>query len=191
MADIQHTLWVLPHKLRDNASKTMTMVIARLNALFLANCLGPVNGGADQVVTAVARLAAGPTVPAANFDAVVFIIQERLHSFGPAVGGSAATENNVAGRTFLGARGGDLAEVYWGQCVSNGEAAAAIFHEAAHLKSGQGNDMHTATVGAPHGGKGLRLLRASSFSDVPSEDDLDFYRAAIARRIIPLRTSVP
>lgn len=42
MADIQHTLWVLPHKLRDNASKTMTMVIGRLNALFLANCLGPV-----------------------------------------------------------------------------------------------------------------------------------------------------
>jgi len=42
----------------------------------------------------------------------------------------------------------------------NTEAAAAIFHEAAHLKSGLGNAMRTARVGAPHGGPGLRVLGA-------------------------------
>lgn len=182
MADISHTLWVVPHRLRDNGAKNMASVISRLNDLFLANCVGPVPGGVDRVVSAVARLGTAP-VAAARFDAVVFVVQERTLSLGQSLGGSPTTEANVNGKTFLGAAGGDLAEAYWGQCVNNEEAATTIFHEAAHLKSGKGNDMHTAKVGAPHGGPGLRVLRASSFSQVPSQDDLDFYTAAIARPI--------
>ena len=190
---IAHTLWVFDAitGLRDLRNKSLPDVLNILNFDFLPNCVGPVPGKTDTISSAVATRATGTTIAPGRFDAVVFLVKDATQSFGPKVGGTGPGGADVLGQTFLGAAGGDVAEVYWDRCFSSREMAASIFHEAAHLKSGLGQSMHNQTVGAPHGGPGLRVLRANgaSFSS-PSYDDLDFYAAAIARPIL-LRRTIP
>jgi hypothetical protein len=191
--NIDHTLWVFDTivGLRDFRNKSLPEVLNMLNLEYLSNCVGVVPGGTDTIVSAVATRVNGALIAPGRFDAVVFLVKDATHSFGPKIGGSGPNSPDVLGRTFLGASGGGLAEVYWDTCFSSKEMAAAIFHEAAHLKSGKGQEMHDQTVGRPHGGPGLRVLRANGASFAsPSGDDLDFYSVAITKTIA-LRTRIP
>ena len=192
--NIDHTLWVFDTivGLRDHRNKSLPDALKLLNGAYLSYCQGAVPGGsAHTIVSAIGKQVTGSQVSPSAFDAVVFLVKDPTQSFGPKIGGTAANQADVLGRTFLGAAGGGLAEVYWDLCRGNNELAAAIFHEAAHLKSGLGQQMHTATVGAPHGGPGLRVLRANGASFfAPSGDDCDFYSIAIPNRIA-LRTKPP
>lgn len=191
---IQHTLWVFDAGARDFRSKTIPEAIGLLNALFLPNCVGDV-GVNFTINSAVATPVAGGPIAPGRFDAVVFLVRDVSHSLSAKIGAklSANAQNNnmVLGSTFIGHPAGGLAEVFWDRCFNNNEAAGAIFHEAAHLKSGLADKMHTATVGAPHGGSGLKVLSAIGGKHaIPSYDDLEFYSNAITNQIT-VRTQIP
>jgi hypothetical protein len=189
---INHTIWLVDTGLRDFRHKSIPETLGRINGIFLSNCIG--NVATDTIVSATARLAATVPITTARFDAVVFLVRNVAQSLAPRIGRSptrALNDPSVLGTTFLGSPGGGLAEVYWERCFSDSEAASAIFHEAAHLKSGLGEAMHIQKVGARHGGWGLRVLteKGGAFP-FPSEDDLDFYSSAITKPIL-LRSAVP
>jgi hypothetical protein len=190
---IQHTLWVFDTGLRDFRSKTIPDALSMLNGRFLSNCVGNV-GTSFRIDSAAATTATGSTISPGRFDAVVFLVRDVDQSVGARIGGDLTQARNnrmILGNTFLGHPAGRLSEVYWDRCFNNNEAATAIFHEAAHAKSGLGGAMHTARVGAPHGGPGLRVLAEYGGGQVyPSEDDLDFYSDAITKPIV-VRTQVP
>ncbi|MGP0020921.1 MAG: hypothetical protein ACLPHP_20300 [Candidatus Sulfotelmatobacter sp.] len=191
---IQHTLWVFPVGLRAFRFATIPEAMTLLNGLFLSACNGS-NVGNFTISSAVGTVATGSSISPAAFDAVVFLVRDPSQSLMPRVGATVpATVVNdpmVLGFTSIGQSGGPLAEVYWDRCFSNNEAAGAIFHEAAHAKSGLGNSMHTQTVGAPHGGPGLRVLSARGGKfPAPSGDDIDFYSNNIPKQIT-VRTQVP
>jgi hypothetical protein len=191
---IQHTLWVIDAGARDFRYKTIPDAVRILNTVFFPNCLGDV-GTNFTIDAAIAQQATGTITPGA-FDAVVFLVRDVTQSLpvtklSQTLTPTTVTNSKVLGNTWLGLAGGDLAEVFWDRVYSNQEAANSIFHEAAHLKSGQGDAMHTATVGAPHGGPGLKVLAAQGGGVInPSGDDFDFYMKAITSRIT-LRTKIP
>jgi len=191
---IQHTLWVFDAGVRDFRFKSIPGAIGMLNALYLSNCIGD-TGANFTVQSAVAMLAPGRMIAPQRFDAVVFLVRDPSQSLIAKTGGDIMEPSNnpkAAGFTVAGNSAvAGLAEVYWDRCFNNSEVAASIFHEAAHLKSGLGRSMHTQTVGAPHGGPGLRVLSdQGSSKGFPSEDDLDFYADAITKPIT-VRSLVP
>lgn len=190
---IDHTLWVINASARYMGQKSLDTVMSRLNSLFLANCVGDVNAN-FAIGSATGTLAPPPITPA-QFDAVVFLVGDVSRSLGPKIGQQvrATTVRNplVLGTTFLSVPGGGLAEVYWDRCFNNEEAAGAIFHEAAHLKSGLDDPMHTWKSPVPHGGAGLKVLSATGGKfPVPSWDDFEFYSSAITKQIT-VRTTIP
>jgi hypothetical protein len=186
---INHTLWVVNVSARPFHA-SITGAIAELNEQFLSNCLGDVEGGQFTCGSAIA-VERSPITPT-PYDAVVFLVNNVNVSVTAKLGANMqAIPGNALGDTLLGAPGGGCAEVFWDRCFGDAEAARAIFHEAAHLKSGMANAMHVAVVGAPHGGPGLRVLSAPGGSfKFPSYDDLEFYQRAIPRRI-QNRTQAP
>lgn len=189
---IQPTLWVFPVGRRAFRYATIPEAISLLNGIFLSDCNGNVG---NFKVTAVGTVATGSTISPGPFDAVVFLVRDAPQSLMPRVGAAApitvVSNRMVLGFTSLSLSVGPLSEVYWDGCNSNNEAAAAIFHEAAHAKSGLDNAMHTATVGVPHGGPGLRALSAlGGKSPLPSKDDLDFYSNVVPKQIT-VRNHVP
>lgn len=192
---VQHTLWVIDAGARDFRYKTIPDAVRILNTVFFPNCLGDV-GTNFKIDAAIAQVATGTTITPGAFDAVVFLVRDVTQSLpvtklNQTLKPSTVTNSKVLGNTWLGLSGGGLAEVFWDRLFSNQEAANSIFHEAAHLKSGLDDAMHTATVGAPHGGPGLRVLAAQGGGVIsPSGDDFDFYMKAITNRIA-LRTKIP
>ena len=173
--------------------KSLDAVMSRLNSLFLANCVGGVN--ANFVIGAATGTLATPPITPAQFDAVVFLVGDVGRSLAPKIGRQVkpTTVSNplVLGTTYLGQPGGGLAEVYWDRCYNNEEAAGAIFHEAAHLKSGLDDPMHTWKSPVPHGGPGLKVLSATGGKyPTPSWDDFEFYSSAITSQIT-VRTTIP
>ncbi len=195
--NITHTIWIFQVGLRGSRYVSMDDVLAQLNTLYLPNCLDPVTIGADTftITAANAQLAQGNTITPGPFDAVIFLVRDvqqtlvtRLNSTLPA---DIVNNRMKLGHTTLGFSTGGLAEVFWERCQNSREAAASIFHEAAHLKSNMDNSMHTVKVGGPHGGPGLRVLSAlGSAATWPSWDDFEFYNNQIPKRVT-LRTQVP
>lgn len=161
----------------DTQFQTRDQVIQIINGIYLANC----NAGIDY---AYAKWVKPDLIISPNkFDAVVFMVNDVRDSLLKKIGGSAQINPKALGTTLLGATGGGLAEVYWNRCLNNYETAGAIFHEAAHLKSGQIDSMHQAS--------GVRVLKENGGQyEYPSWNDLEFYEAAI-KRPITLRTNVP
>jgi hypothetical protein len=192
--DVQHTLWIFDaiKGIRDRRFKDIATVLQRLNAAFLANCVGPIPGSrADSITSAVAQLVPTSVISPRAFDAVVFLVRDQTQSLAAKVGGTPPSSATTLGFTVTNIAGGGVAEVYWDLCQNNDELASSIFHEAAHLKSNLGDAMHLQKVGAPHGGPGLRVLSAkgASFAS-PSQDDLDFYASVIKKPVV-LRTRPP
>jgi hypothetical protein len=190
---IQHTLWVINASARAMIFKSLDVVISRLNNLFLANCVGDVN--ANFAIGAATGALATPPITPAPYDAVVFLVGDVGRSLGPKIGQQVkpTTVSNplVLGSTFMAGSVAGLAEVYWDRCINNEEAAGAIFHEAAHLKSGLADAMHTWKSAVPHGGPGLKVLSATGGKfPTPSWDDFEFYSNAITKQIT-VRTNIP
>lgn len=190
---IQHTLWVFPVGLRAFRFATIPEAMNLLNGLFLSECKG--NVGNFTISSSVGTVASGSTITPAPFDATVFLVRDPSQSLMPrvraTVPANVVNDQMVLGFTSVGQSGGPLAEVYWDRCFNNNEAAGAIFHEAAHAKSGLGDSMHTQTVGAPHGGPGLRVLSARGGKfPAPSGDDIDFYSNNIPKQI-NVRIQIP
>lgn len=185
---IQHTLWMFDMAGRDDAYKTRDQVKKIIDAIYLANC----NDGIDNAFSK--WIAYGETIAPNRFDAVVFVIDDTRHSLVRKIGGDVSDADQsptVLGTTALGATGGGLAEVYWDRCVNHYEVAGAIFHEAAHLKSDMGKEMHDWKSPAQSGGMALRILSAKGGTyQYPSWGDLTFYEAAV-KRAITLRTKAP
>ena len=157
------------------------------------DCLGVVPGGTDRITSAAAKLAASASIAPGRFDAVVFLVKDVSSSLRAVIPGVPLTPLGpaVTGNTVLRVSGGGLAKVYWNRCFNDKEVAWAIFHEAAHLKSGLAGQMHTAVVGPPHGGPGIRVLTAAGAgASSPSSDDFEFYMMAIAKQIT-VRTRIP
>ena len=190
---IQHTLWVINASARYMGQKSLDTVMSRLNNLFLANCVGDVNAN-FAIGAATGTLATPPIVPA-QFDAVVFLVGDVGRSLGPRIGQqpkpTTVSNRLVLGSTFLGAPSGGLAEVYWDRCVNNEEVAGAIFHEAAHLKSGLDAPMHNWKSPTPHGGPGIKVLSATGGKfPIPSWDDFECYSSFIPNQVT-MRTNIP
>ena len=177
---IMHIVWIFDLAGADTQFKNRDDTLQTLYGNYLANCLDDgISFASGTWVTSNTIIAPG------KFDAVVFVVTDVNASVGAHVGGNVQNlASNALGNTVLGATGGGVAEVYWDRCFNNDEVAQAIFHEAAHLKSNQGEGMHTAR-------RGLRVLRkdGSSFK-FPSWDDLEFYSAAI-KQPVTLRRRVP
>ena len=180
---VAHVLWMYDLAGPDTEWKTRDQVIRMLYGNYLTNCTGRQYGIEYAVSTWVTS---NTTIAAQKYDAVVFMIGDIKASLVKKLGGSierARNNQKHLGTTLLGATGGGLAEIYWDRCFNSFEVAAAIFHEAAHLKSGQDDTMHDAA--------GVRVLSAAGGQfQYPSWEDLEFYQAAI-KRPITVRTKVP
>jgi hypothetical protein len=107
-------------------------------------------------------------------------------------GGSIARVGaNTLGLTTLDLPRGDFAEVFWDRCRNHDEVASSLFHEASHLRSRMGDEMHTFSFPG-YGGVGLRVLRErGSAQKFPSYDDLLFYGRAVKRAVARQRDRVP
>ncbi|GAC1420593.1 MAG: hypothetical protein NVSMB6_22300 [Burkholderiaceae bacterium] len=151
-----------------------------LNGRFLGNCRDA------RIVSTRTKWAPTPqsTIAPLKFDAVVFLVNNFRQSLLPIVGGARpAPGSESLGTTALGASGGGMAEVYWKRCVNISEVCTSLFHEAAHLKSGKGGEMHDAP--------GVRALAKKGSTAIhPSWSDLEFFTAAI-KRPVQVRTKVP
>ena len=103
MASINHTLWIFDRASRETDFKTKEQSLIILNNLFLANCID------DDVTSARAVLTTSGTITPGKYDAVVFLVQDLIHSVAKKAGGNisiAAASSNVLGTTSLGLGGG-------------------------------------------------------------------------------------
>jgi len=176
VAVIHFTLWLFDLVgLTDVKQADISGII---DGRFLANCRD------DQVRSAKTSWATTSPIAAKPFDAVVFLVVDFRQSLAPKIGGSRpGPSDDALGNTYQGSPTGGLAEVYWDKCLNLSEVCTSIFHEAAHLKSGEGAAMHDAA--------GVRALAKKGAKAVhPSWADLEFFTAAIKRKIT-LRTTVP
>jgi len=178
---VPHCLWMYDLAGPDTPPyKTRDAVIQQIYGNYLTNCTAGIDYAVATWVTGNSIIA--PT----RFDAVVFVVDDVGNSLVKKLGGSTVRAKNsstVLGTTLLDVTGGGCAEVYWARCVNSHEAAGAIFHEAAHLKSGQDEPMHRAP--------GVRVLSGKGGGyQYPSWGDLEFYEKAIKRKIT-VRDKVP
>lgn|SRR5579871_845733 len=184
---IRHTLWVFNAGVRSFRRTTIPEAINLLNALFLSNCVGNV-GANFTIASAMGTQAPGAPISPGPFDTVVFLVEDVANSVianraGP-LPARVLNRATTLGYTVIGQTGGPLSEVYWSRLFNTNEAAGAIFHEAAHAKSGMGDSMHDVKVGGPHGGPGLKVLSAVGGKfPIPSWDDLEFYQNQIPKTI--------
>lgn len=193
MAGINHTFYIIDVASGDEQYKNRSVILKNLNDLFLANITD------DEIVSAKAVWVARNSVinPAPGpKDTVVF-----LSMLNPGVGQRTLTEiagaslapltPKALGLTSLGLPKGDISEVYWDRCLNNDEVVSSLFHEASHLRSKMGDDMHTFRFPG-YGGVGLRVLtQAGSTNKYPSYDDLLFYARAVKRAESLQRDRVP
>ncbi|CAG9252168.1 hypothetical protein PUN4_180106 [Paraburkholderia unamae] len=176
---IQHILWVFDLAGQNTDYKTRTESKKRLDLLFLSNCNNGIESARSEWVGSATIIAPH------EFDAVVFLIPNVGQSLINKVGVDVSVvkaDITALGYTATGMPGGGVSEVYWDRCLNSQEVASSIFHEAAHLKSENGK-MHDKPR--------MRVLSVKGATyDYPSWEDLEFYEAAIKRRIT-LRTKVP
>jgi hypothetical protein len=186
---IRHTLWVIdrtgPSHLVGNQQQTVLGTMSVLNAAFMA----PLVSNLGDIAVA---LPATPPVPMfMPGDAVVFLVPnvkgsviQRLRSLGN-VG------PKVLGKSSVGVGVPSMCEVYWERGFSDLEMADAVFHEAAHGMSVQGDEMHSF-YSRGVGGSGVKVLAKQTPANplYPSFDDLEFYRTAIGQQTMFV-TTVP
>jgi hypothetical protein len=106
-------------------------------------------------------------------------------------GGTLAdTPTTALGVTQLGLPRGGFAEVFWDRCVNHDEITSSLFHEACHLRSGMGKEMHEWKSG--FGGRGISVLKEKGSSNkLPSYDDLQFYTDAVKKPVSIQRNRAP
>ena len=135
------------------------------------------NPFSDQIT---AQLSAAP-----NFtpgDAVVFLVPNQNKSV--RAGNLGPPAPNTLGRSSMAPDVPSVCEVDWERCFNDLEVAGALFHEAAHGMSLQGDGTHQYRIPGV-GGPGVRVLAAQQpgVAPFPSHADLEFYTSAIRRRM--------
>jgi hypothetical protein len=182
---IAHTLWLFDLAGADAAFKTKAEVQKFIQGAYLDNMLDDAGAPHGIASASVRWVSAAEVIAPAKFDAVVFVVPDVRYGLLKRVGGSteqAMQDTTVFGTTALDHPMGGMAEVYWERCKNTEDAASSILHEAAHLKSGQSDKMHSA--------KDVRIFSKTGTGRSLSWGDIDFYKAAI-RRPVKLRTRVP
>jgi hypothetical protein len=125
------------------------------------------------------------SISPAKFDVVVYLCELYNSMIRRAGGdnGEARRDLSANGLTTIGLAGGPVPEVYWDRGTLN-ETVIALFHEAAHAKSGQGHDTMNSDAG-------LNVLDARCNPNaVPNTADIKFFQKAILRPI-GLRATTP
>ena len=176
---VSFTMWIFNHV--DISDVKQDEISNILTSNYLSKCRN------KSVTAATTRWAAqGATIAPGRFDAVVFLVSRPFGTPCQTVGGSMTRvrlNSDIRGLTVLGASGGPVAEVYWDRCARLFEVPDAIFHEAAHAKSGLDDPMHQTP--------GVRTLsEKGSLTGNPSDADIRFFAKAILRPI-PLRRAAP
>ena len=166
-----------------------------LAALITTRFMQPLVGG--SVKTAVCRVVAeNDSFQPGRFDAVVFLTTIGFRGAGSIMKRAGETpeealaHEEIKGLTDAFMQGGGIAEVYWNRCDLLSNVAAAIFHEAGHLKfrSRTENSMHNARG---HNGIPVAVLAAVSHNTIlPNSADLEVFKSKIGN-VVPLRNTVP
>ncbi|HZO51581.1 MAG TPA: hypothetical protein VFB63_02640 [Bryobacteraceae bacterium] len=112
-------------------------------------------------------------------DILVYVTTDVDRSVIEATGGNiseARSNPKIMGLTQVGGQpAAALSEVYWGRAMSAIELAGGAFHEAAHNKSQQDNEMHK--------GKDGLLVSGPFYGSPPTEANLQFMASHVMAQV--------
>jgi len=162
-----------------------------LNVNFMAKLVG------GTVSAATARVVGrDEAILARKFDVVVFLTIIGFRGSGSVIkkaGGDpqeAMGKENIKGLTEADRAGGGIGEVYWNRIDTLSGTAAAIFHEAGHLKFRETKKNHMHDSVGSDGTKVLILAKETKNARLPNAADIEVFKAQIPN-VIKLRTRLP
>jgi hypothetical protein len=123
--------------------------------------------------------------PLTTTDIVVYVVPDPKRSVIAANGGNvdlSLSDPQVLGLTDLNLR---ICEVYFDRAYdgSPSEIAGAAFHEAAHLKSGMGNEMHLVQHG--------NFAAKPDYNSSPTAENISFMATHITKQVKQMRRKLP